>query len=108
MEENRNKKSRLQKWLVLVLKLAVTIVCLWYVSTKIDFDKAWFEVKKTKWWWLLAAFLVYNLSKFIGSIRLNIYFRNIGINLPGWQNIKFYWLGMFYNLFLPGAITGDA
>ena len=108
MEENRNKKSRLQKWLVLVLKLAVTIVCLWYVSTKIDFDKAWFAVKKTKWLWLLAAFLVYNLSKFIGSIRLNIYFRNIGINLPGWQNIKLYWLGMFYNLFLPGAITGDA
>ncbi len=108
MEENSNKKSRPGKWLALVLKLAVTIVCLWYVFTNIDFKKAWVAVKEANWWWLLAAFLLYNLSKFIGSKRLNIYFKNISINLPGWQNVKLYWLGMFYNLFLPGAISGDA
>jgi uncharacterized membrane protein YbhN (UPF0104 family) len=28
--------------------------------------------------------------------------------LNEWENIKLYWLGMFYNLFLPGSIGGDA
>jgi len=39
---------------------------------------------------------------------LNMYFKNAGVNLPDLQNIKLYWLGMFYNLFLPGSISGDA
>src|SRR5262249_45129965 len=42
------------------------------------------------------------------AFRLNIYFRNIRLRLTEWQNIKLYWLGMFYNLFLPGSISGDA
>jgi uncharacterized membrane protein YbhN (UPF0104 family) len=48
------------------------------------------------------------LSKLFSAFRLNIYFRNIQIHLPEWRNIKLYWLGMFYNLFLPGSISGDA
>ncbi len=108
MEGSLNNKSGWRKWLTLVLKIAVTAACLWYVFTKIDFEKAWAAVKKANWLWLVAAFLIYNFSKLAGSKRLNIYFKNIGIHLPEWQNVKLYWLGMFYNLFLPGAITGDA
>ncbi|NJM79364.1 MAG: flippase-like domain-containing protein, partial [Flavobacterium sp.] len=52
--------------------------------------------------------LALTISKLIASYRLNIYFSNIRIYLPQWKNIKLYWLGMFYNLFLPGAISGDA
>lgn len=37
-----------------------------------------------------------------------MYFRNIRLYLPQITNGKLYWLGMFYNLFLPGAIGGDA
>jgi len=108
MEVNANKKRSGLKWVKLLLKIAVTVACLWYVSTKIDFREAGAAVKKASWVWLLAAFLVYMISKLIGAKRLTIYFKNIGIDLPVWQNIKLYWLGMFYNLFLPGAITGDA
>ncbi|MCY7312004.1 MAG: flippase-like domain-containing protein [Chitinophagaceae bacterium] len=108
MEEISTKKTIISKWLQLLLKMAVTIACLWYVSTKIDFEKALIAAKKSNWACLLAAFFIYNLSKLIGSKRLNIYFKNIGIHLTEWQNVKLYWLGMYYNLFLPGAITGDA
>src|SRR5437773_11838581 len=48
------------------------------------------------------------LSKLFSAFRLNIYLRNIRIELPEWENIKLYWLGLFYNLFLPGSISGDA
>lgn len=108
MDNTEKPKSQINKLLKLLLKIAVTVACLWYVFTKIDIGVILAVVKKANWLWLFAAFLIYTISKFIGSRRLNIYFKNIGIHLPEWQNLKLYWLGMFYNLFLPGAITGDA
>jgi uncharacterized membrane protein YbhN (UPF0104 family) len=47
-------------------------------------------------------------SKLVSAIRLNIYFSNIELKLSQISNVKLYWLGMFYNLFLPGGIGGDA
>ena len=108
MKDSELIKSRTFKSLQLLLKIAVTIGCLWYVSTKIDFKEVWAGLVKANWLWLLVALVIYNMSKLIGAKRLNIYFKSININLPEWQNVKLYWLGMFYNLFLPGAITGDA
>lgn len=108
MEDNPRPPSGILQKLKLILKIAVTIACLWYVFTKLDIKEIWLALKSANWFWLIIALIVYTLSKFIGSRRLNIYFKNIGIQLPEWENIKLYWLGMFYNLFLPGSITGDA
>jgi len=92
----------------LLLKITVTVICFWYISRKINFSEAANALKKADWWFLLLAVLALALSKLLASFRLNIYFRNINIHLPQRENIKLYWLGMFYNLFLPGAISGDA
>lgn len=109
MEEAVIKKdSKTIKLLKLLLKIAVTILCFWYISRKIDFGKARDAFMKADWWWLILSVLAFSFSKFLASFRLNIYFRNINIHLPIKKNIKLYWLGMFYNLFLPGAISGDA
>jgi glycosyltransferase 2 family protein len=108
MEESPKPKSKLRKWLLLLVKIAVSILCLWYVSTKIDFSETGKALKKANAGLLILALLAFVVSKLISAFRLNIYFANIGIHLPAWQNIKLYWLGMFYNLFLPGSISGDA
>ena len=108
MEENPNKRAGIPGWLKLLLKIAVTIACVWYVSGKIDFKKAGLVFSNVNWLYLFFALIAFAGSKLLSAVRLNIYFRNIGIHLSAWQNIKLYWLGMFYNLFLPGSITGDA
>jgi len=102
------KESQTMKVLKLLLKIAVTILCFWYISRKIDFTKAKDAVLQADWWWLFFSVVAFAFSKFLASFRLNIYFKNIGINLTQKQNLRLYWLGMFYNLFLPGAISGDA
>jgi uncharacterized membrane protein YbhN (UPF0104 family) len=102
------KATVAKKILNLALKIGITILCFWYISTKIDFSEAWKALLKANWWWLLFAVFFYTVSKLIASFRLNIYFRNIGLKLSELDNLKLYWLGMFYNLFLPGAISGDA
>jgi uncharacterized membrane protein YbhN (UPF0104 family) len=101
-------KSSLKKFVELSLKLVITIACFWYISTKINFSDAWTALLKAKWWLLFIAALFYFISKIISGFRLNINFRNIKLYLSEWDNMKLYWLGMFYNLFLPGAISGDA
>lgn len=102
------KGSKTGRILKLLLKIVVSGLCIWYVSGKIDFHRAGQALQNANPWWLAGALLAFVLSKFFAAIRLNIYFRDIHIHLPQCQNMKLYWLGMFYNLFLPGSISGDA
>ena len=103
-----DRKLKLPSWLKLLIKVAVTIVCLWYVTKKIDWALTWALLQESNKWWLVAATFLVAASKIVSAFRLNIYFKNIAINLSASHSLKLYWLGMFYNLFLPGGIGGDA
>jgi len=102
------KESKFSKFLKFLLKVGVTVICFWYISKRIEFNAAKGAFLRANWLWLFLAVVLLMLSKLFSAFRLNIYFRNIHIHLPEWRNIKLYWLGMFYNLFLPGSISGDA
>ncbi len=99
--------AQLKKWLGLLLKLLVAFVALYLVFQKIS----WSEIKEVllgaNYWLLLLGFLFFLFSKLVSAIRLNLFFRYHGLLLSEWINIQLYWLGMFYNLFLPGGISGD-
>ncbi len=100
-------KSRTKNIAQLTLKLIVTIAAVYIVVTKIDLQMLWLQIKDINLLWLLLAVAVFVVSKVIEALRLNNYYRTIGIHLSEWQNIRLYWLGLFYNLFLPGGISGD-
>lgn len=57
--------------------------------------------------YLIPATLFFVASKIVSSFRLNQYFKAIPLELGEKYNLKLYWIGMFYNLFLPGGIGGD-
>ena len=99
---------RNKNWLKFTLKLLVSAICLYYVFTKINFTQFFNLLKTIHIYWLGLAAIFFILSKIIGAFRLNIYLKNTGIYLTETENLKLYWLGMFYNLFLPGGIGGDA
>jgi glycosyltransferase 2 family protein len=104
----RIASERNKKLLKMFLKIAVTALCFIYVVHKINFSETQTVLKSASPAWLLPALAAFILSKAAASLRLNYYFRNIGIQLGQWQNLRLYWLGMFYNLFLPGSVGGDA
>jgi len=97
-----------KKWLKLFIKIVITALCVWYISHKIDLKKLSGVLALANPLWILLSIGAFMFSKMLSSLRLNVYFRNIDIHLPEWKNIQLYWLGMFYNLFLPGSISGDA
>lgn len=100
--------KRIPSWLKLLFKLVFTAGCLWYVCKKIDWQLTWHLLQQSNKWWLLIATILVAASKVVSSFRLNVYFNNIGIYLKIKNQLPLYWLGMFYNLFLPGGIGGDA
>lgn len=100
--------KNIPSWVKLLLKLVITGLCLWYVSNKIDWSKSLATIQRSDVLWLVIATVLFTASKVGSSVRLNVYFNNIHLKLSQTSNLKLYWLGMFYNLFLPGGIGGDA
>ena len=108
MEERAPANAVMRKRLFLFLKIILTAFCLWFVSTRIDTDAAMRAISGANALWLAAAFILYCISKVVAAARLQINFSNIRLAIPAGENLALYWLGMFYNLFLPGSISGDA
>lgn len=85
----------------------LTGLALCLVFRKIDTVQLWEITKTIQWFWLIPAVLIFALSKVFTALRLNLYFRNIGLQISEKLNFQLYLVGMFYNLFLPGGIGGD-
>ncbi|UWX55899.1 flippase-like domain-containing protein [Maribacter litopenaei] len=97
-----------RKTLTTLLKLMISFALVYFIFTKIDLSQVADTLKRSNPIYLLAAILLFTVSKIIASVRLNAYFHQLEIPLTQISNLKLYLLGMFYNLFLPGGIGGDA
>lgn len=100
--------GNLRKKGIALLKVLFSGLLLYLVFTRIPFSEVWGILKTANPVYLLLAILFFAISKGIAAFRLNLYFHQIGLPLAASSNIRLYLLGMFYNLFLPGGIGGDA
>jgi uncharacterized membrane protein YbhN (UPF0104 family) len=100
----KNKKFSFWK---LLLKCLLSAAALYIVFNNIDRRQLSSVFLRANLVWLAMALLLYNASKVLSSLRLNYYFRDAGLRLSEKDNLLLYYVGMFYNLFLPGGIGGD-
>ncbi|WP_394970775.1 lysylphosphatidylglycerol synthase transmembrane domain-containing protein [uncultured Croceitalea sp.] len=100
------KKQR--KRLLTLLKILISAALIYFIFNKINLKDVLTILKTSNLFYLFIAFLLVIFSKVTASFRLNLYFHEIGVQLTQKSNLKLYILGMFYNLFLPGGIGGDA
>ena len=100
-------KQKIKKIGINLLKLCFSVAAIWWVMSKISFKEVLSVFSAANGYYLLFAFLFLILSFIFSAFRQNLSFRNTGANLSQQLNIKLFWLGMFYNLFLPGGIGGD-
>ena len=99
--------NRTKNLLKTLLKFAISGGALYIVFRNIDWDQTRSILLSAHIGWLLLALVFFVASKVVSSFRLIIYFQAIGLNLSQKYNLRLYWIGMFYNLFLPGGIGGD-
>lgn len=98
----------LPKNLITLLKILFSGVLLYFIFTRINFGEILLLLRQAQPFYLLVAILLFILSKILAAFRLNLYFHNLSLPLTHKSNLQLYLLGMFYNLFLPGGIGGDA
>ena len=93
---------------IALLKIAISLLLVYFVFTKVDFVEVWDILQKSRPGYIGLALLFFIASKVFSAFRLNLYFHQLDVFLTQESNLKLYLLGMFYNLFLPGGIGGDA
>lgn len=96
-----------KKTLKTALKLLITGSLLALVLSQIDFDQTLQQITQADPALLLLALLAFNLSQMLSAVRLNQFLGALDLPLNFYESLRLYYLGMFYNLFLPGGIGGD-
>jgi len=101
------ERNLLEKRVKTVLKLGITVLALYIVLSQIEMSRLLEGLERSNPLYLFYALILFNLSKILSAIRLNVYFHHIGVKLSQLANLKLYYIGMFYNLSLPTGIGGD-
>lgn len=100
-------ENRLKKLGTNLLKLGISVSALLWVLSKISFKEVIDVYSSSNVFFLLCALFFLFLSSLFSAFRQNLSLKITGAHLSQMLNIKVFWLGMFYNLFLPGGIGGD-
>ncbi len=97
----------MKKTAVTVLKIAVSVGLFAYIFTKVDIEHIWSEVRQANLWFFLSGILVYLLIQGVSAYRWYLLLKPLGMEIPYPKLLSFYFLGMYFNFFLPTAIGGD-
>jgi uncharacterized membrane protein YbhN (UPF0104 family) len=103
MSEQRRWKS-VAKFAV---KLLIAAAILYFVFQKLDTQSLKRYLFTISPLYIALAFSFFVLSKVLSAFRLKRFLDVLAVPVSSASNLKLYWLGMFYNLFLPGGIGGD-
>ncbi len=99
--------KELKKKIKLLIKIIFIISAFIIIVNKIDINKLK-EIKLIHPTLLILAFVTFNLSQIISAMRVHTYLKNINVTPTFKTQLILYYLGMFYNILLPGGIGGDA
>lgn len=96
-----------KKWLKAAAKILGSAICLYYLFTQIEWESIQEQLWAISLPGLLLASVFYLASHFLSVKRLGLHFSAENIELSYIRNLRLYFQGMFYSLFLPGIIGGD-
>jgi len=100
--------GRARTTLVFLAKLTVSAVLIGFLLSRLPFADIRQAVDQPRWGWLLAALGVYGLSAFGGALQWSWILQTAGITAPRREIQRLYFIGLFFNNFLPANIGGDA
>ena len=98
----------MKKTLLTILQLAVTGGLLYWVFHDPAVRAAMaMGMREADYRWIAAAVLAYIIVEVGAVVRWQILLKVQGINLSNGRIIALFFIGMFYNQFLPGGTGGD-
>src|SRR5438445_3856337 len=65
-------------------------------------------LRRADWGWLFAGVFAYGAVEILGAIQWQLLLRIQGFRLPWLQATSIFFIGVFFTLFTPVLIAGDA
>ncbi len=98
----------LRDLLILLAKLIVTVALVSFVLSRQSLTEIQDVMQHPRWTWLVGSLVVYAVSAFGGALQWSWILKAAGIEAPGREIRRLYFIGLFFNNFLPANIGGDA
>ena len=98
----------MKKTVLMLLKIVVSLGILAYIFTKvIDIRHLWANLREANVSYIVAGILFYLLVQTLSAYRWYLLIKPQGIGVSFPKILAYYFLGMYFNFFLPSAIGGD-
>lgn len=91
-----------------LVKLAVTAALYIAVFYTIDVGKIWARLQTARLEWVALGVLTYAGGQWLSAWRWWLLLRPVELAVPYLRMVSFYFIGMFFNIFLPTIVGGDA
>jgi uncharacterized membrane protein YbhN (UPF0104 family) len=93
--------------IILLLKVVVSGGLLAYLLSRIHPERFLQTFATAKFSYIGLAMLVYLVTQGFSAVRWTALARPLGIKTPLKAMLRYYLIGMFFNLFAPGTVGGD-
>ena len=97
----------IKKTAALALKIAVTVGFYVIIFLKVDVPQLFTQLRSTRISFFILACAAYVAIQGLSAYRWYLLLRPLGLGTPYRKLLSFYFLGMFFNQFLPTSIGGD-
>jgi hypothetical protein len=89
------------------VQCGVSILLIWLLVSKIDFDEAFHALRNINVLLLSAALVQLALQPVLGALRWVLNVRALGGQLGYGRSLRYVWIATFFSQTLPGVVGGD-
>ena len=98
----------MKKSVLLILKVVFSVGILVYIFTRVvNLGDLWANLRGAKVSYLIAAVALYYIVQCLSAYRWYLLLKPPDIEIGFLRILSLYYLGMYFNFFLPSAIGGD-
>jgi len=100
-------KKAARRYLGNLLKIGVSLGLLAWVLPRIGLTEIWRAIQSVRLGWLGAALALNVLGTALRAFRWQALLEGLGLQVPIGRLIRLYFVGTFFNTFLPSGFGGD-
>ena len=89
------------------LRAAVTVGIAIYILTRVDLAAVGTALRDVRPTTIAAAAVLYLVSQALSAWKWSLLGRSVGLGRPLADYVRFYFIGMFFNLLGPSTVGGD-
>ena len=97
----------MRRWLSLIARIIVAGLAFWFIYRRLDVSQLRVLIHTFNLRVFGLMFVVYSFLIFLSAYRWYLLMRCKGLNIHLRKAVEFYFIGLFFNNFLPTSIGGD-